>query len=234
MRGPQLSHQAQCHTQAPSHVQRPLHAAATVRRCCCRAQAQRTSVSTEAAHALLGIPPGSTKAEIRAAYIEQIKELHPDVNPVQDTTGPAADLNAAYSHLLEDMIINKRSRTAGSGAFKDVFDQPEAEPDCLFVNPFACSVDPLQWQELQDYARDGMARNVLLEDHLLAAGLAAPASAVNWLSPAQLAAVQQVLASMEERFDFEATAWSLDDMLRRARRANERLDIPLHRPVSPW
>lgn len=47
------------------------------------------------------------------------------------------------------MIINKRSRTAGSGAFKDVFDQPEAEPDCLFVNPFACSVDPLQWQELQ-------------------------------------------------------------------------------------
>lgn len=87
---------------------------------------------------------------------------------------------------------------------------------------------------LQDYARDGMARNVLLEDHLLAAGLAAPASAVNWLSPAQLAAVQQVLASMEERFDFEATAWSLDDMLRRARRANERLDDPLHRPVSPW
>ena len=55
----------------------------------------------EAAHALLGIPPGSTKAEIRAAYIEQIKELHPDVNLVQDTTGVAADLNAAYSHLLE-------------------------------------------------------------------------------------------------------------------------------------
>ena len=50
---------------------------------------------------------------------------------------------------LQDMIINKRSRTAGSGAFKDVFDQPEAEPDCLFVNPFACSVNPLQWQELQ-------------------------------------------------------------------------------------
>ena len=177
------------------------------------------------------------------------------------------------------MIINKRSRTAGSGAFKDVFDQPEAEPDCLFVNPFACSIDPMQWQELQvsllrlspslctgrlmaiygpqgldltnaehsgcfavstfdlrlqEYAREGLARNVLLEDHLLAAGLAAPASAVNWLSPAQLAAVQQVLTSMEERFDSEAAAWSLDDMLRRAQRANERLDIPLRRPASPW
>ena len=180
---------------------------------------------------------------------------------------------------LQDMIINQRSRTAGSGAFKDVFDQPEAEPDCLFVNPFACSIDPMQWQELQvsllhlspslctgrlmaihepqgldltnaehsdcfavstvdlrlqEYAREGLARNMLLEDHLLAAGLAAPASAVNWLSPAQLAAVQQVLTFMEERFDFEAAAWSLDDMLRRARRANERLDIPLRRPASSW
>ena len=88
-------------TCAPACAQRPLHAAGTVRRCWCRAQAQRPSVSTEAAHALLGIPPGSTKAEIRAAYIEQMKELHPDVNPLQDTTGPAADLNAAYSYLLE-------------------------------------------------------------------------------------------------------------------------------------
>ena len=31
----------------------------------------------------------------------------------------------------------------------DVFDVTEAEPDMLFVNPFACQVDPLRWQELQ-------------------------------------------------------------------------------------
>ena len=33
--------------------------------------------------------------------------------------------------------------------FLDVFDITEAEPDMLFVNPFACQVDPLRWQELQ-------------------------------------------------------------------------------------
>ena len=94
-----------------------------MRQCCCRAQAQRPSVSTEAAHALLGIPPGSTKAEIRAAYIEQIKELHPDVNPARDTTGPAADLNAAYSHLLE---------------VRSWFHMPSVSPTSSHGCPFLC------------------------------------------------------------------------------------------------
>lgn len=30
-----------------------------------------------------------------------------------------------------------------------VFDVPEAEPSCMFVNPFACGISPLQWRELQ-------------------------------------------------------------------------------------
>ena len=106
--------------------------------------------------------------------------------------------------------------------------------DLINAEKSACTAISASVSHLQEYARDGLARDVLLEDHLLAAGLAAPAYAVNWLSPAQLAAVQQVLASMEERFDFEAAAWCLDDMLRRARRSNERLDIPVNRPPSPW
>lgn len=38
---------------------------------------------------------------------------------------------------------------ADSNDLLDVFDVTEAEPDMLFVNPFACQVDPLRWQELQ-------------------------------------------------------------------------------------
>lgn len=38
---------------------------------------------------------------------------------------------------------------ADSDDLLDAFDVTEAEPDMLFVNPFACQVDPLQWQELQ-------------------------------------------------------------------------------------
>ena len=31
----------------------------------------------------------------------------------------------------------------------DVFDVPEAEPTEVFVNPFACSINPLDWREVQ-------------------------------------------------------------------------------------
>ena len=31
----------------------------------------------------------------------------------------------------------------------DVFEEPESEPSELFINPFACGVNPLDWRELQ-------------------------------------------------------------------------------------
>ena len=34
-------------------------------------------------------------------------------------------------------------------ATPDVFDAPEAEATCVFVNPFACNVSPLDWRRLQ-------------------------------------------------------------------------------------
>ena len=37
--------------------------------------------------------------QVRAAYIEQIRTLHPDVNQDVDTTQAAAELNAAYELL---------------------------------------------------------------------------------------------------------------------------------------
>lgn len=33
--------------------------------------------------------------------------------------------------------------------FRDVFDEPEEEPQYVFINPFACNVDPFMWRELQ-------------------------------------------------------------------------------------
>ena len=32
---------------------------------------------------------------------------------------------------------------------RDVFDFPTEEPSELFVNPFACAIDPFMWRELQ-------------------------------------------------------------------------------------
>jgi hypothetical protein len=53
------------------------------------------------AHAVLQVARGSSRAEVRAAYLALIKALHPDVNPDSDTTADAATLNAAYAELME-------------------------------------------------------------------------------------------------------------------------------------
>ena len=50
--------------------------------------------------------------------------------------------------MLQD--VRARSRDAEEdGDQPSVFDAPDGEPDCIFVNPFACGVSPLQWRELQ-------------------------------------------------------------------------------------
>jgi hypothetical protein len=50
--------------------------------------------------------------------------------------------------VLQD--VRARSRDAEEDDDQpSVFDAPDGEPDCIFVNPFACGVSPLQWRELQ-------------------------------------------------------------------------------------
>ena len=75
---------------------------------------------------------------------------------------------------------------------------------------------------LQEYAQTAPA-NKFLEDHLLAAGLAMSGSAVCWLTPAQLLAVEYELERMEMNLSFELTAWWLSDVLARARVTNNRM-----------
>ncbi len=53
-------------------------------------------------YSVLRVARGSSRRAIRAAYIEQIKLLHPDVSSAsgEDTTREAAALNAAYEALM--------------------------------------------------------------------------------------------------------------------------------------
>ena len=76
--------------------------------------------------------------------------------------------------------------------------------------------------DMQEYAQNAPA-NKILEDHLLAAGLAMSGSAICWLTPAQLLAVKQELERMEMNLSFELTAWWLSDVLARARVTNNRM-----------
>ena len=53
-------------------------------------------------YALLQVPRGTSRREIRAAYVSLIRQVHPDVNDSADATARAAALNAAYESLMTD------------------------------------------------------------------------------------------------------------------------------------
>ena len=76
--------------------------------------------------------------------------------------------------------------------------------------------------DVQDFAQSAPAGKIV-EDHLLAAGLSVASSAICWLTPAQLLAVEQELERMEMNLNFEMTAWWLSDVLMRSRVTNNRL-----------
>ena len=61
--------------------------------------------ATEDPYTVLSISRGSSKIEIRAAYYQKMKLLHPDVNKDQDTTEAAVKLNAAYVSLFQGKLV---------------------------------------------------------------------------------------------------------------------------------
>jgi hypothetical protein len=69
----------------------------------------------------------------------------------------------------------------------DVFDLPEAEPNELFVNPFACyNVSPLQWRELQEAAKEAEAARRDPWSSLQQQGVQCSEGAFVYLSPRQV------------------------------------------------
>ena len=65
------------------------------RRCC------SLKASPSDPYKVLKISPGSSLTDIKAAYYQQMKKLHPDVNAERDTTEDAVELNIAYTALLQ-------------------------------------------------------------------------------------------------------------------------------------
>ncbi|KAL4436707.1 hypothetical protein ABPG75_003846 [Micractinium tetrahymenae] len=208
---------------------RPSAAAAHRRHGAVQVAAAAASRGEPDPHALLQVPRGASRRAIRAAYIERIKLLHPDVSASgDDTTAQAAALNAAYERLMEGFDSNSRdSEEEEEWDPLSVFDRPEAEPDRLFVNPFAVyNISPLQWEELQAAARAAEAAGRDPWYALQQQGVQCSEGAFVYLSPAQLAAVEEELAAACATMDtirLEAAAYFVSDCLLRARVANSRM-----------
>jgi hypothetical protein len=60
-------------------------------------------------HRILGVSPNATKAEIKEAYRDLAKKLHPDRNSASDANDKFAELQEAYDSLMEDKTSHNPS-----------------------------------------------------------------------------------------------------------------------------
>lgn len=60
-----------------------------------------SAVQSNDPYTVLQVTPGSSLVDIKAAYYQKIKVLHPDVNQGDDTTKEAVALNMAYASLIQ-------------------------------------------------------------------------------------------------------------------------------------
>lgn len=210
----------------------------TARRLWCTASAGAPDPYT-----VLQVPRGSSADAVRKAYVKLIRLSHPDVNPAEDTTAAATQLNLAYQtvmtgwsvHLrrqhcaaflaLLTMLAHAADLAANSGeAELDVFDRPDSPVTELFVNPFACGCNPAQWVELQEVARSCPHDP---QGALQQAGAAPSESAIVYLTAEQLREVRAELEGMGlDAVSIEACASYLSNCLLRAGTANNRVPPP--------
>ena len=191
----------------------------------CRGRRQRLQAGDQGpALEVLGLPPQHySKSELREAYIEKMKQIHPDVSVTmseEEATDAAKALNLAYQEALA-FVEQQGSSGPSNRAFipTDEFDRTVGDPSLVFVNPFACNADPMLWREVQEVAR-GSADPV---EALMLRGVRVGSSALLYVTREQLQVLYEHLGAMSDLcLDMEAAAWFLEDMVSRARRANAR------------
>jgi len=170
-------------------------------------------------YTILGVDQGSSTTDIKEAFRERIKDyvdVYRGVAPA-DVVEEAQALLEAYRMLTDPECRRKYD----AGNLNDPFKAPEAEATELFVDPWTCSgVNPLDWELLQDLARDALARGVAPEEAIAREGAFCPAGAVVWLTPEQYRMVLQEMQEMDDDWAYDWHEAQVQALLGLARRAN--------------
>jgi hypothetical protein len=170
-----------------------------------------------------------TEAEVKAAYRQRVKLVHPDLaGPGEDPSEVARRealtlaLNEAYVSVLRDLQMPPGKRES---VVLDVFDR------CVgdwvgFVNPLEVDGVPhVYWLKLQEIFADECDSDPLLfEERMQQEGVRVNGeTVVRWVTLEQQQELMRVVRALETEGDavrVEAEAWWISDCLRRARKAN--------------
>lgn len=167
---------------------------------------------------VLGVERGADLQRVRKAYVKLMKAHHPDVNGGRGNRR-AAEIIRAYRSVLSMDEEERQERE------RDVFEMPDGPPVRIFVNPFACRVDPLQWRELLQLAKSNPQAP---EEAIRNQGVYCSDWAVQFLSPKQFETIEAEMVKMEHNLSFEQTSWVINTYLLQAREANRKV------PAGAW
>ncbi|CAL1393456.1 unnamed protein product [Linum trigynum] len=185
-------------------------------------------------HAVLGVEPGCSAAELKSAFREKVKQFHPDVI---GGGGKGSDIMIrrvieAYqslSSLSRSEIIERECL--------DPFDDPECEAFDIFVNESACfgKACPYSCVERAPHAFTfsslGTARATSQghgEDYQvqMAAGQC-PRSCIHYVTPSQRIILEELLDSiLDVPYDCSAESELLYSLIVKARFENNRFQKP--------
>lgn len=142
------------------------------------------------AYDILGVSPGASEDEIKKAYREKARNLHPDKNPGVDTMDAAKKLNVAY-HLVSDPKNRSKYDFQGDktlGDFDGGFGAAQSGGSGPTRNPYQRERDDDQraqdmWRAARDQARRSAAEQQARRDRQAAQDReAANARAAAWKS----------------------------------------------------
>lgn len=211
------------------------------------AAARRGAASDgQSPYEVLGLQPGCTASDAKAAFKAKVKVFHPDVYAGDgDATAITARLNLAYQIVADEVTGGGNGNDYddvydADGALVDPepFNDPKGVADRIFVNElrcagpgcFSCCVDKMpglfSFDPITNAARCSVTTSVARphwEYPLYQAVAQCPRSCMHYVTPGQLKVLTEELASaVEGRADVDAVAYTLYELLAKAAYENGR------------
>ncbi|XP_031406367.1 chaperone protein dnaJ C76, chloroplastic isoform X1 [Punica granatum] len=206
----------------------------------CRGRAgEDAPLSASSAYDILGIEPGCSAAELKAAFRAKVKQYHPDVSTVGNPETMIRRVIQAYQ------MLSKYSRSEIiEREYLDPFDEPECEALDLFVNELLCVGKgcPYSCVKAAPHAftfasSTGTARATSQgkgEDYQVQAAVGqCPRSCIHYVTPSQRIILEELLDSIiDVPYDTSAEADLLYSLIVKARFENNRYWKPKKQPKN--
>ncbi|KAJ8772015.1 hypothetical protein K2173_027192 [Erythroxylum novogranatense] len=207
---------------------------------CRKRNGECSPLSTSSAYMVLGVHPGCSAAELKAAFRVKVKKFHPDLNRDRENSD---EMIRRVIQAYEMLSGHTRPEIIESECL-DPFDKPECEAFDIFVNevrclgkgcPYSCierAPHAFKYASSTDTARaksQGMHEDYQVQ---VAVGQC-PRNCIHYVTPSQRIILEELLESvLMAPYDTSAEANLLYSLITKARFENNRFQKPKKQPKT--